>query len=189
MTTWKRAVAPSPRRESLSAQIPRSLDSKASSTFSWTSCEWAKVCCNQPRIPLRWAWSCPWGWSWRCAPPPWSASRSCAWYASSSCVPMVPSPLLADERVERRFEPRPFLVGQAVAGRAAHARFQMVFQDEPGDAIEGGAHRRELDQHVGAGTSLLDHALDGRDVPARPGELVGHDLRLTMRVARGFVAC
>jgi hypothetical protein len=55
ITTWKSAVKPRPMSEIFSAQMPRSCVSMASSTFSWTSCECAKVCLSQPSTPPPWS--------------------------------------------------------------------------------------------------------------------------------------
>ena len=65
-------------------------------------------------------------------------------------------------------------VGQAV--------LDMVLQYDLGGVVEGGAHRGELDQHLGAVAPVLDHLAHGLEVAYRAREAVQNGLGLRVRV-------
>ena len=73
-------------------------------------------------------------------------------------------------------------VAVAVVG-AADAVLDMILQDYLGGIIERGAHRRKLDEHIGAVPPLLDHALHGLKVPDGAGKAVHDGLCLRMRMS------
>lgn len=61
---------------------------------------------------------------------------------------------------------------------AGDAVLDMVLEDDPGGAVQGRAHRRQLHQHLGAVAPLLHHALDGLEVADGAGQAVDHRLGL-----------
>ena len=54
----------------------------------------------------------------------------------------------------------------------------MVLEDDPGGAVEGRAHRRQLYQYLGAVAPVLHHALDGLQMPDGAGQAVDHGFGL-----------
>ena len=64
----------------------------------------------------------------------------------------------------------------------ADAVLDMILQDYLGGIIERRAHRRKLDEHIGAVPSLLDHALHRLEVPDGAGKPVHDGLSLRVRM-------
>ena len=63
------------------------------------------------------------------------------------------------------------------------AVLDMILQDYLGGIIERRAHRRKLDEHIGAVPSLLDHALHRLEVPDGAGKAVDDGAGIGVRVA------
>ena len=64
----------------------------------------------------------------------------------------------------------------------ADAVLDMILQDYLGGIIERRAHRRKLDEHIGAVPPILDHALHGLKVPDGTGKPVHDGLCLRVRM-------
>ena len=64
----------------------------------------------------------------------------------------------------------------------ADAVLDMILQDYLGGIIERRAHRRKLDEHIGAVPPILDHALHGLKVPDGAGKPVHDGLSLRVRM-------
>ena len=87
----------------------------------------------------------------------------------------MPALLSSHEFVDCLVERLQLFTGGLVVGDAV---LQVIFQNDLGRAAEGGAHRSQLDEHLGTVAAILDHALNRLQMSDRTGQAVEHCLCL-----------
>jgi len=115
------------------------------------------------------------------ARPTWGCRRRALRLRGSRCSRHLDASS-PNKRVQGALEALPLLVRHAVGRGAAQTGLDVILKDQLRGPVNRGPHGGELDQHLRAGTAFLHHAFDRADMAGGPGELIGNDFRLPMRM-------